>query len=315
MLHVGFAFPGSTVFAVIGAGNVVSQKLVPVFEMQGITGYEIHALKEDSLAHSQADVFKHREPSELANVVANTELIPWVATPPFQARSEILESAEGRSMVLEKPLGLTANDYLFCSSKLDLFRNAFVLSYYTQAKFAPLLWALGLQEPSSRLTGYLEGGLQVEDPPLEASLILSEPMTRTAGDSVSPWQEKHLIELAVHGPATLHALGLPAEELVLSEADRVEVMGPSSSAQIIRPGEDRKTVQVHTDSIKLFADGSNRSVVSTRGYLALSAETPGYLPLLALVLDWLEDPSSNYAGGFAEQLSALELLTRSQRAD
>lgn len=289
---------------------MVSQKLVPALEALGLRGYEVHGLLDDPFTHPDIPVFRHREPRDLARVVSSTGLIPWVATPPFHARSAILQAAQGRRIILEKPLGLTSGDCRYLLANPALVQNSFVLSYYTQAKFAPLLWALGTQKPSPRLLTYLEGDLSVNEHPVEADLVLSEPLTRQAGDTVSSWQQDQLTEFAVHGPATLHALGLPATDLVLNEPTRVEVTGPASRARVSRPGPDRKTLRVRTPSFSLLADGTARYTTCDRGSLGLRADTPSYLPLLAAALDWLEDPAAHYAGALNEQLAALQLLTQ-----
>lgn len=299
-------------FAIVGAGDVVSRLVLPALRSVGVSGWEVHGLLSDpSVLADGTRVYRHSVES-LPAVVSGTELVPWLATPPFDARLPLLEaaSAAGRRFVVEKPLGLTALDAQVLASS-SLLAHAFALSYYVQGKFAPLLWALGLAPVPSLLRGQVRGGLRVAGELASADVVLAEPLERAPDSRVSAWAVDNMLEFAVHAPAVLCALGFSDFEVSWASAHRVQLSGPGVSAVVSRPAPRVRRVWVRVGDVVLCADAGDRSVgvVSPGGgFVALDEGVLSYVPLVAAVLDWLDGgPGGDECG----QLRALQILASS----
>lgn len=302
---------------VIGAGNVVEHKLLPALLWLGVDlrTIEIHGTHDDpehlNVDGTRLNITRHH-PKELPDVAANTDLTPWLATPPFSARRELLAACRGQKIVCEKPLGTNLDDLLWLDENLDALTNAFVLSYYAMEKFAPLLWLTGALKPPealiSRGAAHLDAGPDLL--PIHAELILSEPLVRTAGDTVSAWQQgEGIYEFAVHAPAILAGLNLPATAAQKSPT-RVLFAGPGSQASVTRPGPNRKTVTLAAANGTGYADGQERtawtSVDGATRNARLDTTCPPYGSVVAYALEWLN--GGIYHGDRVNQLHALRLL-------
>lgn len=299
---------------IIGAGNVVAHRLLPALTWHGIDvrDLRVHGTHDDP---EQLDVdgvavrVERHRPEDLAQVAADTDLVPWLATPPFHARRDLLAACTGRRFVCEKPLGMTLDDVHWLEQNPQLLGDAFVLSYYVQEKLAPLLWLTGALTPPKALLGreaaFLDPGADVT--PTRASMLLSEGLVRTSGDAVSSWQQGGgMSEFAVHAPAMLGNLGLEVTRTRIGKG-AVTFTGPNAWARVVRPGPTSRQVVCETEHGPCRGDGLTRSAhavtaasVRTAGILE---HCPAYGSVTAYALQWLA--GANYAGDGRHQLAAL----------
>ena len=309
-----------SVLCIIGAGNVVQHKLLPALAWLGVDlkGLRIYGTHDDpqyiSTAGARLTVSRHH-PNQFADIAASTDLIPWLALPPINARRDLLDACRERKVVCEKPVGTSRDDLKWLEENRDALVNTFVLSYYVQERLAPAFWLTGALKPPAilltREVAHLEAGPDLV--PRHAELILSETFVRTGGDTVSTWQQGDGIqEFAVHAPAILAGLGLAADSCHRA-TNQILFTGPRSRAIVTRPGPNRKTLTITTENGTCYADGQNRTARVTGG-AAQSASIypacPPYVAVTAYVMEWLNGGS--YCGDGTNQLHALRLLTHLQ---
>jgi hypothetical protein len=301
-------------FAIIGAGNVVTAKLIPALTQMGVRNYQIFGLPSDESETLCGQRIYRNE--NLSSVVANTELIPWLATPPLHARKELLRAAVARPVIVEKPLGANFHDSLYLQENPQLLHRAFTLSYYTQSLLAPLLWALGKSTPPERLTPWIQGTLQTDEPVTLTRAILSEKQARAGSGKNAAWLQQcvqpygSLFEFAVHMPALAYALGNTDLTVGSADSGHVTIVGKAFTGTVKRPGIDSRFVRCYTHRGILEARAGTRTVRSPWGEMSISAWAAPYLPLVANVLTWIDEGANHFGGDTQGQLAALELLSK-----
>lgn len=307
-------------FAIVGAGNVVTRLLIPALAWHGIPASDLRIYgTPDDPTHldtpaGRVPVDRH-PPGDIPARIAAQELTPWLATPPARARRDLIAACEGRKYVCEKPLGASRDDLDWLTGHPQLLTDCFALSYYVQEKWAPLLWQTTRLEPPARLAGDV-----CLDPPEHGTITscrieLSEPQTRSDGRQISSWQTGRggLDEFAIHAAALVSNLGLDVTACARGNQD-ITFTGPGVHAHIQRPGPARRIAIVGIDGGTITADASQRSAALTRGagtpsQAAIPSSVPSYGVVTSYVLEWLGGTSA-YAGDLDHQLAALDILTR-----
>ena len=249
----------------------------------------------------------------LVDVLAVTPLVPWLATPPFGARRDLLQALAGRRAIVEKPLGMTRDDVRWLTANTHFLSDAFVLSYYVHEKFAPALWLTGSLRPPDRLLGqtvFCDTDAPAALDVISAEVVLSEGSVRPSGDAVSSWAAgAGLMEFAIHVPAVFHRLGLAVR---VARSSRTEIVfeGDATRGLVVRPGLLRRTLRATATDCRVDADGVDRSALLDGAYHGrawVDPSCPAYGCVVAYVLQWLHGGYN--AGDFAAQLTALVTMT------
>lgn len=316
------------IISIVGAGNVVENRLIPAllwagFDQNNIKIYGLDSDKTSIEARTASGVAKfpvlRHSLDKLPNAVGKAEGIVWLATPPFSARKNFLKILDGRSFIVEKPLGLTREDFLFLEKNFFLLKNCFVLSYYFMEKFAPFFWMTGaLPVPSLLLSqNFVTLSADMLVPSVNYSDIetvevsLSEPYSRQSGDSVSSWQKDFgLLEFSVHAGAALSNLGLDYK-LVHRSNTLIKYSSDKGSALVERPSETSRSIVLQTKHGLYKADGINRSASfsSKQGSAtySINPDAPLYSSVVAYALDYINNKSSIPNGDLSAQLTALKI--------
>ena len=315
---------------IIGAGNVVENRLIPSLLWLGVSPYSIRIYGLDSDKNSidvniknkitRIPVAKHSL-ENLPKIIDKTEGIPWLATPPFKARQNFLEAFSEREFIVEKPLGLTKDDYLFLEENSFLLKNCFVLSYYFMEKFAPFFWLLGSLMPPRLLVekNMVKKSSKIPISPINYNDIetvevsLSEPYARKIGDTVSPWQKDFgLLEFAVHAGSVLSNLGLEYK-LTHRSNTCIKYLSSKGGAVAKRPYTINRSIVVKTRQGLYAADGVSRSANFTNGTTnitySIKSSAPLYASVVSYALDYIDKKSSIPNGDLVAQLTALKNST------